>query len=180
MITYVHIQDCRSSYFYGSTRDDSSRRGKVYSRHDPFISSSASSSSIMKNCPFSMFFEKPALEQSLVNFCCSRSSANFCSYSRNKFPVTSGPNSHPWREGANNTEYRMSTFGKVEHHAVSSFLPFSIRLFDMGSVPFFLRSRRQKRPMSSRESPSMLSNSESIRNTIFCVPSFSPINVIVH
>ena len=38
---------------------------KVSSRHDPFISSSASSSSVMKNRPFSVFFEKPALEQSL-------------------------------------------------------------------------------------------------------------------
>ena len=45
-------------------------------------------SSAMKKCPFSMFFEKPAVEQSLVNFSCSRSSANFCSYSRNKFPCT--------------------------------------------------------------------------------------------
>ena len=46
------------------TRDDSSLRCKVYSRHDPFRSSTASSSSVKKNCPFSMFFEKPALEQS--------------------------------------------------------------------------------------------------------------------
>ena len=50
------------------TRDDSSLRGEVRSRHDPFILSGASSSNVMMNCPFSMFFEKPALEQSLVNF----------------------------------------------------------------------------------------------------------------
>ena len=71
------------------TWDDSSLRDKIYSRHDPLISSSVSSSSVMKNCPFSMFFEKPALEQSLVNFSWSGSSANFCSYSRNKFPCSS-------------------------------------------------------------------------------------------
>ena len=47
------------------------------------------SSSVMKNGPFSMFFEKPALEQSSVNFSCSGSSVNFCSYSHNKFPCTS-------------------------------------------------------------------------------------------
>ena len=75
---------------------------------------------------------------------------------------------------------RMSAFGRVEHHAFSSFLTFFIRLVDMSSVPFLLRSRPQRRPMSSRESSSILSNSESIRNTIFFVSSFSPINVIVN
>ena len=52
-------------------------------------SSSVSSSGVMKICPLPIFFEKPALEQSLVNFCCSESSANFCSHSHNKFPTTS-------------------------------------------------------------------------------------------
>ena len=66
-----------------------SLRGKVYSRHDPFKLSSVSSSSVMKKCPFSIFFEKPAFEQSLVNFSYSGSSANFCSFSRNNFPRTS-------------------------------------------------------------------------------------------
>ena len=50
------------------TWDDSSLRSKIYSRHDPFISLSASSSRVMKNCPFSIFFEKPALEQSVGQF----------------------------------------------------------------------------------------------------------------
>ena len=92
MITDLHIQDCadlRVSTDPPSHVVDSSLRGKVYSRHDPFISLSASSSRVMKKCPFSMFFEKPAVEQSLVNFSCSGSSANFYSSSRNKFPCTS-------------------------------------------------------------------------------------------
>ena len=46
----------------------------------------------MKNWPFSIFFEKPAFCQSLVNFCCSGSSAIFCSYSRYKFPCASASN----------------------------------------------------------------------------------------
>ena len=58
---------------------------KIYSRHDVFTSSGPSSSCVMKNFPSPVFFETPALEQSLVNFCCSGSSANFCSYQ--VFPV---------------------------------------------------------------------------------------------
>ena len=198
----------------------------------------------MKNCPLSIFFETPALDWSLVNFSCSGSSVNFCSYSRNKLPCTSasvwetglavrnscryhhwfqilirgglpctwwvsglffwnncaknqfngfittvevnGFHSFPFAfqfssfQGAAGTNYRMSSFGKVEHNAFSSVLPFSIRFVDMDSVPFLLGSRPWKRPMSSRESSSILSNSESIRNTIFFVSSLSPINVIVH
>ena len=48
-------------------------------------------SSARKNCPFSILVEKTALEQSLVSFSCSGRSANFCSYSHNKFPCTSAP-----------------------------------------------------------------------------------------
>ena len=55
-----------------------SSRGKIYSRHDPFTTLSVSSS-----------IETTALEQSLVNFSCSGSSANFCSCSRSKFLCTS-------------------------------------------------------------------------------------------
>ena len=176
----------------------------------------------MKNCPVSLFFEKPALEQSLVNFCCSRSSANFCSYSRNKCPCTSASvweiglasgNSvgitidskiyfaagfptpreslpislhksatAPWTlswlteitvrrinsmvssstvevngfhscsfafqvssfQRAAGTKYRMTAFGIVEHHVLSSVLPVSIRFVDMGSVTFLLGSRLLK------------------------------------
>ena len=81
---------------------------------------------------------------------------------------------------AGSTEYGMSAFGKVEHHAFSNFIPFSIRFVDMSSVPFLLRSRPWKWPMSSRQSSSILCNFESIRNTIFFISSFSPITVIVH
>ena len=70
-------------------------------------------------------------------------------------------------QSAAGTKYRMSAFGKVEHDTFNSFIPFSIRLVDMGSVPFLLGSRPQKRPMSLREFSSVLSDSESIRNTIF-------------
>ena len=48
--------------------------------------SRTASSSVTKNWPFSISFEKPALEQSLINFFCSRRAANFSSYSANSFP----------------------------------------------------------------------------------------------
>ena len=76
-------------------------------------------------------------------------------------------------QGAARTKYRMSAFGKVEHHAFSSFVPFTIRFADMSSVPCLLQSKLPKRPMSSRESSSILCNSVSIRNTIFSVSSLS-------
>ena len=56
----------------------------MYSRRGGFISSGPSSSSVMKNCSLPIFLEKPALEQSLVNFCCSGSSARILATS---FPV---------------------------------------------------------------------------------------------
>ena len=58
-------------------------RGCVYSRHAVCISSDPSSI-VMKKCPFQISFEKPASEHSFDNFCLSRSSANFRSYSCNK------------------------------------------------------------------------------------------------
>ena len=57
----LHIQDwadLRGSRIHAFTRSVSSLRCKVYSRHDVFISSSPSSSSVMKTCPVSIFFEK--------------------------------------------------------------------------------------------------------------------------
>ena len=74
----------------------------------------------------------------------------------------------------------MSALGKVEHHVLSSFVPLSIRFADMSSVPFLLRSRSWKRPVFLRESSNILSNSVSVRNTIFSVSSVSPANVSVH
>ena len=148
----------------------------------------------------------------MVNFCCSGSSANFCSYSRNRFPCTSASvlaivlatgnsvgitvdpkfsfvagfpapaeslgqffakvcycsvdtelienqfngffttvevnrflsSSFAFQfssiQGTGGTKYRMSAFGKVEHHAFSSFIPFSIRFVEMVSVPSLLRT----------------------------------------
>ena len=89
--TDLQIQDWPVFVFpriHPLTWDASSLRSKVYSRHDPFRLSNVSSSSAMKNRPVSTPPEKP-LEQSLADFSRSRSSANFCSYSRNKFPSTS-------------------------------------------------------------------------------------------
>ena len=57
------------------------------SRHDVFISSSPSSSSVMKNCPLSVFFEKPALEQSLVNFSLFRILRIAARFLATSFPV---------------------------------------------------------------------------------------------
>ena len=70
------------------------------------------------------------------------------------------------------TEYTMSTFGKVEHHAFSSFSHSQSGLLTWAPYHFFLRSKPWKRPVSSRESSNILSNSE--------ISSFSPINVIAH
>ena len=53
-------------------------------------------------------------------------------------------------QGTGGTKYRMSAFGKVEHHAFSSFIPFSIRFVEIVSVPFHLGSSTQKRPTSLR------------------------------
>ena len=53
-----------------------------------------------------------------------------------------------------------------------------IREFRTVSSP--IQAPGWKWPMSSHESSSTLSNSVSIRNTIFFVSSFSPISVIVH
>ena len=50
----------------------------------------------------------------------------------------------------------------------------------MGSVPFLLRARPQKRPTSERESASTIRNYNWIVLTLFCVSSFSPYNVIVY
>ena len=47
----------RSSCFHESTLSHG-MIPKVFSRHDPFISSGASSSRVMKNCPLSIFFKK--------------------------------------------------------------------------------------------------------------------------
>ena len=85
MTADLHIQD-RADYRFST--DVSSLRDGVCSRRGVFVSSGLSSWSVMKNCPLPIFFEKPALEQSLVNFWSSGSSANFCSYSRNRFPCT--------------------------------------------------------------------------------------------
>ena len=63
--------------------------------------------------------------------------------------------------------------GIQSYHAFSSCIPFSIRFVGMGSVPFLLGSRPLKRPMSLRQSSSLLSNSVSIRTTIFFVSSMS-------
>ena len=64
-----HPELDRSSFprIHPFTWDDWSVRDKVYSRRS-INSSSLSSSSVMKNCLFSIIFEKQALEQSLVNF----------------------------------------------------------------------------------------------------------------
>ena len=66
----------------------------------------------------------------------------------------------------------MSTFGKVEHQVLSSFVPFTIKFVDMGSLPFLLRSRPWKRPMSSRESSTILSNSGTFAVQFSMVPRF--------
>ena len=82
---------------------------------------------------------------------------------------------------AASTDYGMSALCKVEHHVHSDFVPLSINFTaDMGSEHFLLRSKPWKRPMSSRESSRILCNSVRIRNAIFSVSSFSPINIIVH
>ena len=66
------------------------------------------------------------------------------------------------------TTHRMSAFGKVERHAFSSFISFSIRFVDMGSVSFS--------DPGLRESSSILSNSESSRKTIFYMKIILPLN----
>ena len=55
---------------------------------DHFDATSSVSSSVVKCCPFSKVFARPALEQSLVNWACSGRFAHFCSYSRNRFTCT--------------------------------------------------------------------------------------------
>ena len=62
-------------------------RGNVNSRHRFFTSSGPSSSSVMKNCPFSTIF-KPASEHSLDNFWSLGSCSNLCSYLAAGFPAT--------------------------------------------------------------------------------------------
>ena len=204
-----------------------------------------------KNCPLSIFFEKPALEQSVVNCCCSGSSAFFLLVFRQQFSLyfrTSLRNRissrkfsryHQWFQthirgkfpcawwvsglftqicycsldtelidGKNCAKNQFNGFfTTVEMNGFHSFsfafqfsffprrcwherqdvrfrqsslIPFSIRFVDMGSVPFLLETSHQKRPMSLREFSIILSNSESIRNAIFFISSFCPINVNVH
>ena len=65
-------------------------------------------------------------------------------------------------------DYRMSAFREVDHHILSNFVSLSVGFAYVSSVPFLLRPRLQKQPMSFRESSSILSNFESIRNTFLC------------
>ena len=82
-------------------------------------------------------------------------------------------------QGAGDMKYRMIGFGKVEHHDFSSFIPFSIRLVGMSSVPLFsdpsLRNDQCLRVNLRAYSVSL--RAFAIQ---FSFSSFCPINVIVH
>ena len=82
-------------------------------------------------------------------------------------------------KSAGSTEFWISAFRRIDHHILSNFVPLSVGFAYESSVPFLLRSTPWKWPMSSHEFSSIFSNSVSIRNTIFIVSSFFPINVIV-
>ena len=65
--------------------------------------------------------------------------------------------------GAGGTKNRKTTFCKVEHHAWSSPVPFSVRFVSVSSIPFLLASRPQKWPTSLRKFWSIICNIEIIR-----------------
>ena len=77
-------------------------------------------------------------------------------------------------------EILVTAFGKVEHHSFSSFVPISVWFTRIGSAPVLLWSRSEKWPTFQQESASTVRYCHRIRNTFFCVSSFSPYNVVVH
>ena len=74
----------------------------------------------------------------------------------------------------------MPGLSKVEHHDFSNFVPFTIWLADMSSVPLSLTTKSHKWPTSVRELLDICCNIHGIRHTIFRISLCSLSYITVH